>query len=212
MKKTLIERTGALLCLSLLLLATLATLAGAAAAAVMPMLERLSSLTEMISAPADVALDRQGRIYIADTSSNRIVIYNQNGEFSGKALAGVTMPGCVAVDNTGRILVGSAGDGSVKVFGPDLGYLFSLGKGAGEFGIPSDIAVDMSGAVYVVDNFNHVVRIFNANGEPTGTIGAPGNEPGQLHNPTSVAIDGTAGEIIILDHQQVYDSSSGQKV
>ena len=89
---------------------------------------------------------------------------------------------------------------------------FSLGSGAGEFGIPSDIAVDDNGAVYVADNLNQTVRIYNSNGEHTGSIGVPGNEPGQLHNPTSVAIDANGGEIVILDHQQVYDSSSGQMV
>ncbi|MCL7489184.1 MAG: 6-bladed beta-propeller, partial [Desulfobulbaceae bacterium] len=212
MKKTLIVRKGVALSLSILLLAGLAVLPGTAAAAVMPALERLSPLSEMISSPTDVALDRQGRAYVAETSANRIVIYNQSGEFSGRVLAGVVQPGSVAVDNGGRILVGSAANGSVAVFGSDLAYLFSLGAGAGEFGIPSDIAVDDNGSVYVADSLNQTVRIYNSNGDHTGSIGVPGNEPGQLHNPTSVAIDANSGEIIILDHQQVYDSSSSKMV
>lgn len=212
MKTTLMLKMRFSLYFSLVLLAISASQPVDAAAAVMPQLDRLSPLSDNVSSPTDVALDQQGRIYIAETSKNRITILSQSGRFTGKRLTEVADPVSVAVDAAGRILVGNARNGSVAVFGPDLELLFNLGIGDGEFGNPTDIAIDDTGTIYVVDNSNNSISTYNATGEYTGSIGTPGNEKGQLHHPISITIDANAGEIIVLDHQQVLDNASGKMV
>ncbi len=200
---------------SLLLLAGfVVTLQGIAGAALPPVLEQLDNLT-LTNGPADVALDQQGSIYIAETNENRVSIFSQSGHFTGKTL-NITRPLCVAVDAGGRILVGSDSPGSVSVYSPSLNFLFKLGTGDGEFGKPMDIAINAAGQVYVVDNANNSISIYNTTattGTKIGSIGTPGvadqQQPaGALWHPTSLAIDQNAGEIVVLDHQQFLDNSS----
>ncbi|GAB4343568.1 MAG: hypothetical protein Kow0089_19440 [Desulfobulbaceae bacterium] len=190
----------------------LALLQSSASAAVAPpQYELLAPLAANISAPTDVAVDNQGRVYVAETSSNRVVIFTQNGAPTGGKIS-VTKPISVAVDNGGRVLVGSKANGSVSVFSSALGFLFKLGAGNGEFGDPRDIAVDTAGNIYVVDLPNNTIRVYDGSGNFTGTIGTPGNGPGQLWHPVALAIDENAGEIVVLDKQQILDTYTSKMI
>lgn len=200
-------------CFSLFLLAGFTILQGVAGAVVMPpQFDTLPSLADWVNDPTDVALDQHGNIYIAETNNNRVTVLDQSGKFSGKMIAGIQKPISVAVDGGGQILVGSGANGSVAVFNSNLRFLFKLGNGDNEFGKPMDIAVDPAGRIYVVDMINNAINIYNANGMKTGSIGTPGNGSGQLHHPTSMAIDNTAGEIVVLDHQQILDLTTNKMV
>ena len=48
------------------------------------------------------------------------------------------------------------------------------------FGHVADLAVDPAGRLYVLDQLASVVRVFAADGTPAGTLGGPGEGPGEL--------------------------------
>ena len=58
----------------------------------------------------------------------------------------------------------------------------SAGTGPGQFQLPSGVAVDRSGNVYVADSNNDRVQRFDSNGNFLGSFGAPGvfNGPGHM--------------------------------
>ncbi len=90
--------------------------------------------------PIGVAVDRAGNIYVADGNNNRIRKITPGGIISTLAGTGVA----AAAD--------ASGDGGPAIFG--------------SLNIPSDVAADASGNVYIADSGHNEVRMVN----PAGTI------------------------------------------
>jgi hypothetical protein len=168
-----------------------------------PEFQTLSPLTEKIHFPTSVAADNTGRIFVANSKNNKIVIFNQQG-VQIDSIQGLASPISVEADNSGNIYVGNEKKGNVEIFGPNLNFLYSLGKGDNEFVQPNDIAVDTTtGNVYIADKGRNVVGIYDGAGGFVRNLGEPGNGNGQFHSPLSVAIDINAEEIIVLDRALV---------
>ncbi|MEW6679903.1 MAG: hypothetical protein AB1297_02620, partial [bacterium] len=64
-----------------------------------------------------------------------------------------------------------------------------VGNKDGEFMVPTNIAIDLSGYVYVVDVGNYRIQKFTQNGSFTGKWGEYGTSNGQFDSPTGIAID-----------------------
>ncbi|MHB8809876.1 MAG: BACON domain-containing protein [Desulfobulbaceae bacterium] len=211
------KRTLGAMTLNTLLVLILAgmgfTPGGAVQAASMPAYEVLPALDVGVDSPAAVAVDRQGRIYVAEQADNRVRIFAQGGNLLAQIinLAGAKS---VAVDDGGNIYIGSqsGSQGKVAVFDSARTLVGNL---AGEFLNPTDIDIH-GGQVYVTDKGNGLasgsVRVYDSAGQLVKNIGTPGNGEGQLWHPTTLAIDPVASEILILDRQQVFDKGSGKNV
>jgi len=126
--------------------------------------------------PNNLAVDRAGNIFVADTANNVIRKIGTNGMVS--TVAGVA---------------GSHGSNDGK-------------GASAQFWAPFGIAVDSSNNVYVADTGNNVVRKINAEGVVSTLAGSarhPGKDDGKgssarFRNPWSVAVDG-AGNVIVAD-------------
>ena len=165
----------------------------------MPEFQRLSPLTKQINSPASIASDSKGRIYVASSKNNKILIFNQQGQ-NIDSIKGLAYPISVAVDSTNRVYVGNEKRGNVEVYDANLNFLHKLAFSDGEFIQPNDIAIDnVTGNVYVADFKKSVVGIYDSTGNFVRNFGEPGNENGQFHFPASVAIDVHEREIIVLD-------------
>lgn len=92
---------------------------GVSPAAVMPDYVHLAPVTNTVTGPVEVAFDRQGRLYVAEPGSNRVVVLSRSGRYIA-ALSGLDTPVSVAVDAGGRILIGSKEKGSVQVYDTDF--------------------------------------------------------------------------------------------
>jgi uncharacterized protein (TIGR03437 family) len=92
----------------------------------------------MLNAPAGIAFDAQGTLYIADSGNNRIRIVTKDGNI--RTIAGSGLPGF-------------AGDGSTADFA--------------SFQNPLGVAVDGSGNVYVADAGNFRLRVLAPQNTPT---------------------------------------------
>ena len=102
----------------------------------------------------------------------------------------------------------------IDVFSSKEELLFTVGKPSslpGTFSMPSDVAVDRSGQIYVSDTRNHRVQIFDNNGNYVSSFGKEGIENGQFLYPQDVAVNDTTGNIHVTDsgnHRvQTFDKS-----
>jgi hypothetical protein len=69
------------------------------------------------------------------------------------------------------------------------------------FNYPSDIAMDTSGNIYVLDSANHRVQKFSPEGTYLATFGRRGQGPGEFYNPGSFDID-AHGFFYVMDAYQ----------
>jgi hypothetical protein len=82
-------------------------------------------------------------------------------------------------------------------------YVFTLkwgtqGSGDGQMNKPYGVALDDSGNVYVVNNFNDRVQKFSSSGVYLNKLGTSGSEDGQFKSPYGVAVD-DSGNIYVTD-------------
>ena len=186
--------------------------------------------------PTSVALDRQGRTYVADEWLNRISIFDPEAQptrtqYPERGLAGgewtemwgtpgsadgeIDRPSGLAFDQDDRLYVVDSRNHRVQVFTKDGKFLFNwggYGAGPGQFDTPWGIDIDRDGAVYVADWRNDRIQKFAADGRFLMQFGGSGDGPGEFNRPTGVAVD-REGIIYVADYKndrlQVFDAEGG---
>ncbi len=128
--------------------------------------------------PAGVALDPQGRLYIADTGNSRVRGVAANG---------------IILTLAGNATAGFGGDGSAS--------------SSAQLKNPAGVAVDAVGNIYIADTGNARIRKISVNGvistiAGNGTPGFSGDGgpavAAQLNAPIGIAVD-SAGNLFIAD-------------
>jgi sugar lactone lactonase YvrE len=135
------------------------------------------------NSPQGVAVDGSGKIYVADRGNNSIRVVTSTGVVTTLAgLAGSVgsddgtgsdarfrLPASVAVDSAGRVSVAEPCSGTIREVTP-AGVVTTLAGWAGRsgcedgaggmatFNLPSALAVDAAGNLYVADTFNNSIR------------------------------------------------------
>ncbi len=66
------------------------------------------------------------------------------------------------------------------------------------FYLPSDIAQDQNGSLYILDTGNYLIKKFSRDGRFIKSFGGQGQGPGELNHPTSINIDND-GNIVVSD-------------
>lgn len=135
----------------------------------------------VLHAPMGITIDASGNIYIADTDNNRIRMVTAETE--------------IIYTIVGNGLVGFFGDGGQAT--------------AAVLHNPYGVAIDNYGNIYVADNLNNRIRqvaagIMIINTIAGNGIGSYAGDGGaatvaELHNPYSVAVDGS-GNIYVADY------------
>jgi DNA-binding beta-propeller fold protein YncE len=115
--------------------------------------------------PHDVALDTQGRVYVADRGNQRVQIFDGNGKFLGKWTDVGTPWGFHYAPRENVLYMCDASNSRVvklSLDGQVLGVLGGPGRVQGKFGPagPHHMAVDSTGAIYVVEIQNRWVQKF----------------------------------------------------
>ena len=87
----------------------------------------------------------------------------------------------------------------------------SVGDGDGQFSQPVDVAVDLTGTVFVLDAGNNRVQKFDGQGHYLSDWGIPGSRPGQFNAPSGITTDASGG-VYVTDslnfRVQKFDSAS----
>lgn len=146
---------------------------------------------------------RDGELYLVDQGEMRVVVVDMHGEFrQGFDIAALLQLGeedkndtgmsGFNVDAEGDILFTISATAKAAKVTPD-GKLYMFGKrgsGSGKLGVPSGIAADAKGNLFVADKLRCVVLIFNKDGQFLKEFGFRGFGPGNLIVPSDVVIDG----------------------
>jgi len=158
-----------------------------------------------------LAIDDDDRLFVSDGKMNRVLIFDSKHQVIGQIHEGIADPVGLAIDTQNRFLyVVDTQQDQVIVFDADtLKELRRIGTGGknhwlttpGDFGAPSNVALDKEGNVYVTDTMNNRVEIFDADGNFLSQFGRHGDGPGYLARPKGVAVDGD-GHIWIADSYQ----------
>ncbi len=146
----------------------------------------LFDITDDFKEPSDVAVSKNGRIYVVDGVNNQIKIFNpdgaplsafgEKGEGSGQFM----YPLGIDVDSIGNIYIADSGNSRVQIFNRDTAFTTEIalpGKD-GKPADPTDVAVDKSrNRLYVVDNDNHRFLIYDLlTLKLVKTVGEPGEQ------------------------------------
>jgi len=159
-----------------------------------------------------LAMDDNDRLFVTDLKMRHVAVFNAKHEEETSFGADyIGRPGGVAIDTENRFLyVVDTDNDVILVFDADtyklLRKIGTPGKKhtltePGTFSLPSNVAVDKDGNVYVTDTLNDRVEIFDADGNFINTFGKNGDGPGNFQRPKGIAID-TDGHIWVVDAAQ----------
>jgi uncharacterized protein (TIGR03437 family) len=177
-----------------------------------------------LNAPAGVAVDTKGNVYIADTGNHVIRMVNSSGTIStiagsnslGAGYAGDTgaatsaqlfSPTAVVVDSAGNFYIADSGNNVIRqVVGTTINTVVGSFTTFIQLNHPTGLALDASGALYIADTNNRRIIKF-ANGVATQIAGngttqssgdnGPATKAG-IDDPTGVCID-ASGNLYITD-------------
>jgi len=171
-------------------------------------LGRLGSGKGEFNLPRDVALDRRGNIYVADTGNNRIQQFDPTGKFlaewgkfSRRRAVELTTPMSLAYSDEGFGCLYVLNAPDCRVLKYDLeGILLREWpmhrRGEGARCGPSRIRIEpRKYTVYIADTENDRVLLFDRDGEPLGELG--GGKP-PFRKPGSVFISDLWGEQAVV--------------
>ena len=156
-----------------------------------------------ISKPYGVCVDREGRVYVADTGHGKVLMWDFDNE-SFKVIG--TEPGPasllkainVAVSEKGNLYVSDGMRRCVNVYDRDANFLLAIG-GPSVFVKPTGVAVDdQRDRLYVTDTRSHDLEVFSLTGKHLQTIGKRGTGDVEFNFPTNVCVD-SAGKVYVAD-------------
>ncbi|WP_295801703.1 putative Ig domain-containing protein [Mucilaginibacter sp.] len=173
--------------------------------------------------PDGIAIDGSGNLFVSDYTNNAIRKITPGAVVTTFYIsAGTFGPGGLCFDNSGNLIV-TAQDASqiisispsgvaTVLAGSSPGYV-NGSVGSAQFNTPTDVRVDGSGNIYVVDFENNAIRKITPAGAVTTIAGSDvdGNTPGYadgvgtaavFNNPTGLAL-GPGGVIYVAD---LYDN------
>jgi NHL repeat-containing protein len=158
-------------------------------------------------APAGVARDASGNVYVADSGNDRVQKFSATGTFlakfgtSGAGNGQFTSPGGVAVDGSGNIYVADTANNRIQKLTSAGAFVTAWGTSGtndGEFDSPTAVAVDGSGNVFVVDSNNNRVQKFTSGGTFVSTWGVGGSANGEFASPFGIGTD-ASGNVYVAD-------------
>jgi DNA-binding beta-propeller fold protein YncE len=127
------------------------------------------------NSPTNVAVDRQGNIYVADTWNYRVQILDHTGKFlrafgaQGDRPGEFIRPKGIAVDSGGHVYVADAEFNNFQILTPDgqpLLAVGTLGTDPGQFALVAGLYIDSKDQLYTTEMFKGRVQVFQYIAQP----------------------------------------------
>jgi predicted membrane-bound mannosyltransferase/sugar lactone lactonase YvrE len=169
----------------------------------------------LFNAPRNIAVARDGSLYVADTFNHRIQhlapdgtvlqVWGSFADASQTEAPGGTFnePWGVAVAPDGTVYVADTWNHRVQRFTSTGTFLsmygtFGQAESLTAFWGPRGVAVDRRGRVFVADTGNKRIVVFDSRGQGLTAMGEVGFGAGQLDEPVGVAVD-SGGRVYVAD-------------
>jgi len=187
-------------------------------------------------APAGLAFDSQGNLYIADVGNNVIREITTAGivsTFSGNGYVGFVdgstassieynTPTDVAFDSAGNLYITDRGNNVIRKVTPtgvasslsgypnkpNAGYINGTNQGV-EFNYPNGLVLDASNNVYVADQSNSAIRKVTTPDGVTTTVAGGVVQKTVLNLPSAIAIDKTGNLFITDESGRILEYTTG---
>ncbi len=169
--------------------------------------ERKDKNDDAMLAPQCVAVDDQDNIYVTDSESGKIFVFNSDGKYK-RALGSLKggegffkRPTGIAVDSAeqriyltdtlrDKIYVLDMNGSVMKVFGQN-------GEKEGEFNYPTELRLSGKDLI-VVDAMNFRVQTLDRSGQFEYSIGKIGDSEGSMFRPKGIGVD-SEGHVYVVD-------------
>jgi len=180
-----------------------------------------------LSGPTGLALDNAGNLYIADAGNNRIrkvtvdgkimtIAGTGNGGFNGNAVpataAQLNAPRSLVVDNAGNLYIADVLNYQVRKVTPS-GIISTIAGAdapgysgddsaatAAKLNLPTGIALDKGGNMYIADQGNNCIRKIDTAGIISTVTIINADTAGKLNAPLCIVLDG--GSNLYVTEQQ----------
>ncbi len=156
-----------------------------------------------------LAIDDDDRLFVSDGKTGKVLVFNANHKIQAQISEGLVRPVGLAIDTERRLLyVVDTQQDQVLVYDADnLKPLRRIGTGGkkhtlatpGDFALPTNVALDKDGNVYVTDTLNWRVEIFDADGKFISQFGQHCDAIGCFERPKGIAVD-SDGHIWVVDN------------
>ncbi|MBF0142288.1 MAG: 6-bladed beta-propeller [Magnetococcales bacterium] len=153
---------------------------------------------EELVRPTGIARDpKSGTVYVADTRTHDIKVFDDQGKLLNKIGGPGTEPGQfnspthIAFAN-GRLYVSDTLNARIQSFDTDGKPLLNFGQRGIQVGNlvrPKGVAVDKDDNIYVIESFHDYLLIYDGSGEFLLPIGGTGKKIGQFYLPGGVWTD-----------------------
>ena len=185
-----------------------------------------------ISRPQAIAIDPEGSVYILDTGNNRIVKFNNKGEYVftlggfGWETEQFDRPLDITAKTGLEVFVADFNNERIERYDKKLNYISSFYSEETfstnlQFGFPSSVDVSAHGELFICDNENNRILKLNTLGEPVVSFGDFNWGDGQLEHPAKVEVspgnliyvsDQSANQIVVFDYFGNFVSKFGKGV
>ena len=157
-----------------------------------------------LAEPSAVAVDGEGRIWIAEAFADRVRAFDRDGKEvasigkTGSAPGELLSPGGLAIAPDGTLYVADSGNHRIQRFSPQGEMLDAFGEWSGlglwdppeGAGLNEPLGLVFAGEqLYVADSRHHRVVVFSRRGLVLASIGRRGRAEGEFERPSAVAVD-----------------------
>lgn len=165
-----------------------------------------------LSKPINMAIDTDGTCYVADAGLRRVLVFDKEGQYL-RAFGDPEdlRPVDVAIHEN-ELYICDRGGGVVlvldKASGEELRRVGSLGSDEAQFFMPTNLALDGEGNLFVTDTGNARILMFDSQGTYLRSYSSRGLAPGLVARPKGIAVD-REGNLFVVDasfeNVQIFD-------
>lgn len=171
-----------------------------------------------LKSPTGVAVGRDGKIYVADSGNNRVLVYDHQGKpllqfgVFGTLAGEMNYPYSIAVDTENRIYVGQFKAGRIQIFNARGKLISKIDKeSAGVVVAPLAMALDEQGLLYAANQDGKILE-FDQAGKLVRSFAGAGSDIGSLSHPKGIAVDDHAIYVSDTNNLRIQEFSKAGKV